>query len=49
MKADNKTIQLIIPSELRRQFKTLCSAEGVNMTQKLIKFIQREIKRSEIV
>lgn len=48
MKADNKTIQLILPSELRRKFKTLCSAEGVNMTQKLIQFIEGEIKASGI-
>ena len=48
MKADSKVIKLILPSEMRKQFKTLCSAEGTNMTEKIILFIEGEIERSEI-
>jgi hypothetical protein len=46
MKADSKVIKLILSSELRRQFKTLCSLEGTNMTEKIIQFIEGEIERS---
>lgn len=46
MKSDNKVIKLVLPSELRRQFKTLCSLEGSNMTEKIIQFIEGEIKAS---
>ena len=46
MKADSKVIKLVLSSELRRQFKTLCSLEGSNMTEKIIQFIEEEIERS---
>mgnify|MGYP001791189855 CR=1 FL=1 len=48
MKADSKVIKLILPSELRKQFKTLCCAEGSNMTEKIIQFIEGEIERSNM-
>ena len=39
MTTETKIIKLVIPAELRRKFKTLCSAEGTNMTEKLERYM----------
>lgn len=45
MKADDRIIKLVLPADLRRQFKTLCSSEGTNMTEKLLGFIKEELEK----
>lgn len=45
MKAEDRIIKLVISSDLRRQFKTLCCAEGTNMTEKLLSYIKEELDK----
>lgn len=45
MKAEDRIIKLVLPEDLRRQFKTLCCAEGTNMTEKLLSYIREELEK----
>lgn len=47
-KKDLKTKDFIlrrIPENVHRQFKIKCAQEGVGMTEKLIEFMRKEVKR----
>jgi len=41
-----KVIKLVVPEEIRRKFKTLCSAEGTNMTEKLERYMIEVIENN---
>ena len=47
MTTETKAIKLVVPEAIRRQFKTLCSAEGTNMTEKLERYMIELIEKAK--
>jgi hypothetical protein len=49
MKEDvNKTMLIIISTELHKKYKELCKNEGFNMSQRIRNFIESELSRVKV-
>jgi predicted DNA-binding protein len=48
MRKTDKTMLIIIPIELHKEYKELCKNEGFNMSQRIRNFIESEISRVKV-